>query len=190
MDGYMPHSIDRLTLHQLTPPPQTNTPPATERRLHPHPPLRRAPLPPARGPGAPRAHGGAYLLAADARPGLCPGADVHQGRHRPDGEHYRVRVYVCGCVVVWVGERGRTTAAYHTSQHVRPSHLSSIHQPHRSTAVAFNTIMFVVPLSSMASILKHRDSSPIFLPWAAASTVCSLCWVRACVVVVVCPVGE
>jgi len=53
-----------------------------------------------------------------------------------------------------------------------PTHCSS-------TAVALNTIMFVVPLSSMASILKHRDSSSVFLPWAAASTVCSLCWVRA-----------
>jgi hypothetical protein len=50
-----------------------------------------------------------------------------------------------------------------------------------STAVALNTIMFVVPLSSMASIIKHRDSSSIFLPWAAASTVCSLCWVCTCV---------
>lgn len=53
-----------------------------------------------------------------------------------------------------------------------PTHCST-------TAVVLNTIMFVVPLSSMASILKHRDSSSIFLPWAAASTVCSLCWVRA-----------
>ena len=36
--------------------------------------------------------------------------------------------------------------------------------------------MYVVPLSSMVGVVKTKDSSSIYLPWAVGSVLCSACW--------------
>jgi len=55
-----------------------------------------------------------------------------------------------------------------------PSLPFSLHA--RVTAVSLNTIMYAAPLSSMITVVKTRNASSIYFPWAMGSVLCSTCW--------------